>query len=85
MSADNSLMHVFRASPQRVATNVRLSDTMLYIVLGDGREIGAPLARFPWLANAQPQQRANWHIEPRGFAVYWDDLDDGIEVDHLLE
>jgi hypothetical protein len=58
---------------------------MLYIALADGREIGVPLSRFPWLKQATAAQRKAWHIEPRGFAVYWDDLDDGIEIDHLLE
>ncbi|MCB9431681.1 MAG: DUF2442 domain-containing protein [Ardenticatenaceae bacterium] len=37
-----------------------------------------------WLANATPAQRNNWHIEPGGFAIYWDELDDGIEIAHLL-
>jgi hypothetical protein len=58
---------------------------MLHIALADGTEIGVPLSRFPWLANATAAQRNKWHIEPLGFAVYWDDLDDGIEVDHLME
>lgn len=58
---------------------------MLYITLADEREIGVPLTRFAWLAKATPAQRKKWRIEPHGFAMYWDDLDDGIEVDHLLE
>ncbi len=70
---------------QHVATSVRFTEKMLYIGLTDGREIGVPLARFAWLEHATSQQRANWHIEPYGFAVHWDGLDDGIEVDHLLE
>ena len=37
-----------------------------------------------WLRDATPEQRANWSIEPRGFAIYWEDLDDGIELSHLL-
>lgn len=57
---------------------------MLYIILRDGREIGVPLARFPWLAQASPEQRARWSIEPHGYAVWWEELDDGIEVTHLL-
>jgi hypothetical protein len=58
---------------------------MLYVELTDGREIGVPVSRFPWLADAAPSQRRKWHIEPGGFAVYWDELDDGIEVEHLFE
>lgn len=38
-----------------------------------------------WLAHATPAQREYWSLEPRGSAVYWDDLDDGIEVCHVLE
>lgn len=71
--------------PAHVAKNVNFVNSMLYVSLSDGREIGVPLSRFPWLANATPNQRAAWHIEPRGFAIYWDELDDGIEVDHLME
>lgn len=69
----------------RIAKSVRFTEAMLYIALADGREIGVPLSRFPWLEKATPAQRKKWHIEPRGFAVYWDELDDGIEIDHLLE
>jgi len=31
------------------------------------------------------RQRANWSLEPGGYAIYWPDLDDGIEVCHLLD
>ncbi len=67
------------------ATAVRFTASMIYIALNDCRETGIPLAHFPWLAQANPVQRENWSIEPRGYAVWWDDLDDGIEVDHLLD
>jgi hypothetical protein len=72
-------------APAHTATNVRFVDSMLYISLSDGREIGVPISHFRWLANATTDQRAKWHIEPRGIAIYWDELDDGIEVDHLME
>lgn len=69
------------------ATGVRFAGDMLYVSLSDGREIGLPLNRagwLDWLARATPEQRNRWSTEPRGFAVYWEDLDDGIEVSHLL-
>ncbi len=71
--------------PMHIAKDVRFIDSMLYVTLTDGREIGVPLSHFSWLASATPEQRAAWHIEPHGFAIYWDELDDGIEVDHLME
>ena len=72
-------------APSRAARGIRFAGRMLYVALTDGREIGVPLSQFPWLERATPTQRRQWHIEPRGFAVYWDDLDDGIEVEHLFE
>ena len=68
-----------------MATSVRFTDTMLYITLSDGREIGSPLTHYHWLAQATREQRAKWTIEPTGFAVYWEELDDGLEVEHLLD
>jgi hypothetical protein len=68
--------------------SVRFSSDMLCIVLSDGRGIGLPLKRIDWLewlADATPSEREKWSIEPGGGAVYWDDLDDGIEVEHILE
>ncbi len=69
------------------ATGVRFVDDILVVALDDGRELRLPLDRVPWLAwlrDATLAQRENWTLEPRGFAIYWPDLDDGLEVGHLL-
>jgi len=66
------------------AVSVRITADKVYIALSDGREIGVPLERFAFLRQATPEQLANWQIEPRGFAVYWPDLADGLEIIHLL-
>lgn len=73
---------------QVAATSVRFVDDILFVSLSDGREISLPLGRvewLAWLAKASHQQRSKWSIEPGGFAIYWEELDDGIEVRHLLE
>jgi hypothetical protein len=70
------------------AENVRFTGGVIHVRLDDGREISLPLNEvswLKWLAKATPKQRANWTIEPGGFAIYWSDLDDGIEVCHLLD
>ena len=67
------------------AVSVRFVEAMLYIRLSDGREIGVPLDHYKWLAHATPDQKLRWTIEPTGFAVYWEELDDGIELVHLLD
>src|SRR6266540_1723362 len=67
--------------------SVRFEGNTLHILLSDRREIGLPIDQMDWLkwlANASPEQRAKWTIEPRGFAVYWEELDDGFEIEHLL-
>lgn len=69
------------------ATNVRFAGDMLYVTLSDGREVGLSLRRtkwLTWLAHATPRERNQWAIEPLGDAIYWNELDDGIEVYHLL-
>ena len=70
------------------AKGVRFLGNVLHVALNDGREISLPLdqvAWLNWLAKATPSQRSKWSIEPGGYAIYWDDLDDGIEVCHLLD
>ena len=70
------------------AESVRFTGNVIHVRLDDGREVSLPLNEVPWLkwlAKAAPKQRANWSVEPGGFAIYWPDLDDGIEVCHLLD
>ena len=70
------------------AKSVRFTANVLHVGLDDGREVSLPLNEVPWLkwlAKAAPRQRTNWTVEPGGFAIYWPDLDDGIEVCHLLD
>ena len=70
-----------------VAVDAQIDTNFLRITLSDGRELSVPYRRVPWLAwlaDATDNQRQHCVIEPTGFAVYWPDLDDGVEVSHLL-
>jgi hypothetical protein len=64
---------------------VRFAPTHVHIPLNDGREIGMPLNNryLRWLREAAPGQRERWSITPAG-DVYWPELDDGLEAEHLL-
>ncbi len=69
------------------AEAVRFTGERLIVALSDGRELSVPykkIAWLRWLAKATPKQRANWSLEPGGYAIFWDDLDDGVEICHLL-
>ena len=74
-------------SEQVAATDVRFEKHTLYVTLSDGREVSLPMDRvewLEWLAKATAEQRDRWSLEPGGYAVYWEELDDGIEVGHIL-
>lgn len=69
------------------ATGVEFEGNMLHVSLSDGRRVSLPLdtiSWLSWLATTTPEQRASWSIEPGGYGVYWEELDDGFEVVHLL-
>jgi hypothetical protein len=72
---------------QVAATAVHFHNNILQVSLNDGRMISLPIDKadwLQWLAQATPEQRENWSLEPGGFAIYWEDLDDGLEIAHLL-
>jgi hypothetical protein len=66
------------------ATGVEVTDDVLHVVLADGRELTAPLAWFPRLLDATPQQRRNWRLIGRGQGIHWPDVDEDISVASLL-
>ena len=69
------------------ARDVSFAGDRLCIELSDGRELSVPYKKIPWLkwlAKATPKQRADWSLEPGGYAIYWEQLDDGVEICHLL-
>lgn len=61
-----------------------VSDETLSVELSDGRSLSAPLAWFPRLLHATPQERSNWRLIGRGEGLRWDDLDEDISVESLL-
>jgi hypothetical protein len=63
---------------------VRVDDDMLTVGLEDGRVVSVPLAWYPRLLHATPEQRANWRIAGGGYGVYWPDLDEDLSTEGLL-
>lgn len=75
------------AGSQVEAKSIEFEGNLLHVYLTDGRAVVLPFEQIPWLrwlAKATPEQRAKWSIEPDGYAVYWEELDDGFEVVHVL-
>ena len=62
--------------------SVRFDEDTLWVSLADGRTIAAPLAWFPRLLEAKPEQRALVELSKNG--LHWDVLDEDISVAGLL-
>lgn len=63
-------------------TEVVINDELLGFHLEDGRFISVPLAFYPTLALATPEERSRFEIS--GSSVYWPELDADIGVEGLL-
>lgn len=56
----------------------------MWVELDDGRSLGVPLAWFPRLSRATPEQQANYRIGYSGNGLHWEELDEDISVEGLL-
>lgn len=66
------------------AASVRFGNDRLIVDLVDGRILSVPLAWFPRLANATPEQRADWYLLGDGEGIHWEAVDEDISVPLLL-
>lgn len=66
------------------AAHVVVEDARLVVELMDGRSIAVPLAWFPRLANATPQQRNHWELAGGGYGIHWPDIDEDLSTEGLL-
>jgi len=61
---------------------VRFDDHSFWVDLEDGRTLGVPLAWFPRLLHATPDQRAQVDMSRSG--LHWEDIDEDISIAGLL-
>ena len=73
---------VLEAEPSAVDI---LFDTHVFTAkLDDGRALSIPLAWFPRLQHASPNERNNWRLLGNGYTVEWPDLDEHMRFEELL-
>jgi len=65
------------------AIDVRFGTATLEVKLEDGRELIAPLTRYPRLRDGPPAARLNWRFTESGTGLRWPDLDVDISVAEL--
>ncbi len=66
------------------ADDVKVTEDALTAELHDGRTISVPLAWYPRLTYATPEERDNWELIGTGEGIHWPDLDEDISVEMLL-
>jgi len=66
------------------AERVTVTHDTLSVDLSDGRTISVPLAWFPRVFHASPEERKNWRLIGKGQGTHWEELDEDISVEGLL-
>ena len=66
------------------AKQVQVSADELAVLLADGRRISVPLAWYPRLLHATPEQLNNFELLGDGYGIHWPDLDEDLSVAGLL-
>lgn len=56
----------------------------MWVGLTDGRQLSIPLAYFPRLLNATPEQREKYEMSGGGAGLHWEEIDEDISVPGLL-
>ena len=77
-------MPILAVKVDATAVDVRVMDDRILVVLADGRELAAPLAWFPRLADATAAQRKNWRLIGRGHGIHWPDVMLSLQVEPEL-
>ena len=72
------------SSERLVATDVRVEQAELVVILNDGRRLGVPLDWFPRLRDATPAQLARWELLGGGAGIHWPEIDEDLSVAGLL-
>ena len=67
------------------AIGVEVSEHTLSVELNDGRTISIPVGWYPRLTYATRKERDNWKIIGGGQGIHWEDIDEDISVEGLLQ
>jgi Protein of unknown function (DUF2442) len=64
--------------------DVRITEDDISVDLVDGRTVTVPLAWYPRLLHATPEQRTRWQTAGGGFGIYWPDIDEDLSTSAML-
>ena len=78
-------MNTLTINKSNNAVEVWFDSLKLMVRLDDGREIAVPLDWFPTLRDASEKARNNWRLIGNGEGIHWEELDEDILVEALLQ
>ena len=61
-----------------------VTEDALQVELSDGRTLSVPLAWYPRLVYATPEERNNWELLGEGQGIRWPNLDEDISIEGLI-
>ncbi|MEX0272440.1 DUF2442 domain-containing protein [Leptolyngbyaceae cyanobacterium UHCC 1019] len=64
--------------------NVSFTEKTISVDLMDGRTITVPLAWYPRLLNALPEQRTKWEVCGGGYGIHWEEIDEDLSTEGML-
>lgn len=77
-------MGVSESKPGERVKHVRFTEDTMSVDLLDGRTIVVPLAWYPRLLDATPEQRQEWKLSGAGFGIHWPGIDEDLSTEGLL-
>ena len=77
-------MNISDIKPGESVKDVRFTEDNLSVDLMDGRTITVPIAWYPRLLHATPDQRQKWEICGGGYGIHWPDIDEDLSTEGLL-
>jgi hypothetical protein len=78
-------MSILTINKSKFASDLSFTDTKMIILFEDGRELAVPLEWFHKLRNATKEQLDKWRFIGKGEGIHWEDLDEDISVENLLD
>jgi len=73
-----------RIKSEDTILDVLFDSDLMHIRLLDRRELRIPITWFPKLRDAKPEQREKWRLIGRGIGIHWEELDEDISAESLL-
>ena len=78
-------MTILTIDKSHTAINVSFSSKKMTVYLEDGRELSVPLKWFPHFQNASSEQLNKWRFIGDGEGIHWEEIDEDISIEKLLD